>query len=296
MDADAAGTGPKLVAIYVSLAKDLQQQMEIAEPAVKRSLGVGFESFLEEVAADATELNILNWVAETYRGMGESYGSTLKTLSPEAKNYFTKAANTYEKILARGGQDPDFMSEGMTIHVRIQLAKSRKSMGDYIAARNIYEEVLKAKPILLPVQIEAARLYQDWGGTGQGQEHNYLKAIVGDRPNPAKQNKHTIWGWGEIARMTANNPQFRDQFYEARYNLALCRYNLSLAQSDAAKKTDVMKMAKRDIAVTIGFYPDLGSKWRPLFDNLLKNVQQALGERPEGLLALEAQPTAQASK
>jgi hypothetical protein len=278
----------RLVSIYVGLARDVQQQMEIAEPEVKKSLGVGFENFLSQIAADAAELNILNWVAETYRGMGESYGSTLKSLTPEAKAHFAKAAETYERILDRGQKEPDFLSGGMTTQIRMQLARTKKHMGDYIAARNILEEILKANPMLLPVQIEAARLYQDWGGTGQGQEANYLKAIVGDRPDPARQNKHTIWGWGEIARMTANNPQFRDQFYEARYNLALCRYNYALAQSGDAKTTDVMKMAKRDIAVTIGFYPDLGAKWRPLFDNLLKNIQKGLGERTAGLQALEA--------
>src|SRR5204863_9074644 len=92
----------KVVGIYVSLARDLQRQMEIAEPSVKKSLGVGFESFLSEVATGATELNILNWVAETYRGMGESFGTGFKALTPEATGYFEKAAETYQKILDKG--------------------------------------------------------------------------------------------------------------------------------------------------------------------------------------------------
>jgi hypothetical protein len=74
-----------LVAIYVSLARDLQRQMELAEPAVKKPLGVGFENFLTQVAAEATELDVLNWVAETYRGMGESYGTSLQSQTPEAE-------------------------------------------------------------------------------------------------------------------------------------------------------------------------------------------------------------------
>ncbi len=283
----------KLVAIYVSLAKDLQQQMEIAEPAVKKSLGLGFENFLREVAADATELNILNWVAETYRAMGESYGTGLKSLTPEAKAYFAKAAETYQKILDRGQKDPKFLSGPMTAQLQIQLGRTKKSQGDYIGARDTFERVLKTNQMLLPVQIEAARLYQDWGGTGKGQEQNYLKAIFGDRPDttstdPAKKGRNVIWGWGEIARKTASDQQFRDQFFEARYNLALCRYNYALSQADATKQKNTLAMSRRDIAVTVGFYPDLGDKWKPQFDSLLKTLQRALGERAVGLPALQS--------
>ena len=54
-------------------------------------------------------------------------------------------------------------------------------MGDYIAARDILEAILMASPMVLPAQVEAARLYQDWGGTGKGQQENYMRAIVGAR-------------------------------------------------------------------------------------------------------------------
>jgi hypothetical protein len=281
----------KLVGIYVSLARDLQRQMEIADASAKRALGLGFETFLKEVAADATELNILNWVAETYRGMGESFGPTLRSLTPEAKGYFQKAAETYQKILDRGQASAGFLAPAMASQIRIQLAKTKKSMGDYIAARNLLEGLLKENPMLLPAQVEAARLYQDWGGTGKGQEDNYRKAIVGDRPGANGRN--TIWGWGEIARMTAGSEQFRDQFYEARYNLALCRYQYALAQTDATKRKDQLQSAKRDISLTAALYPDLGGdKWKAQFDTLLKRVQQGLGEPPAGLAALRAPATA----
>src|SRR5262249_35976367 len=201
---------PKLVSIYVGLARDLQRQMEIAEPSVKKSLGVGFESFLSEVATGATEINILNWVAETYRGMGESFGTGFKSLTPEAKSYFPKAAETYEKILDKGKNDASFLPAGMKTQILIQLGKTKKSMGDYKAAADMYEGILKPNPLLLPVQIEAARLYQDWGGTGKGQQENYMRAILGTRPDE-KTKKNVFWGWGDIASKTANNPQYKEQ-------------------------------------------------------------------------------------
>jgi hypothetical protein len=153
------------------------------------------------------------------------------------------------------------------------------------------ESILKASPMVLPAQIEAARLYQDWGGTGKGQEENYVRAIVGARPDKSKNNKNTIWGWGEIARMTANNGQFKDQFYDARYNLALCRYNYALAQQDAKKKAEQLQRAKSDIALTAGLYPELGGEDRKRqFDTLLKTIQKSLGEPTDGLRALQSAP------
>jgi hypothetical protein len=280
-----------LVKIYFDLARDLQRQMEIADPAAKKSLGVGFETFLKEVAADATELNVMSWVGDTYRGMGESFGASLKSLTPEAKGYFTKAAQTYQKILDKGQADPNFLPPLMATTIRIQLAKAKKSMGDYIAARDIFESILKASPTMLSAQIEAARLYQDWGGTGKGQEENYVRAIVGARPDKTKNGHNTLWGWGEIASRTANNPQYRDQFFDARYNLSLCRYNYALAQTTDAKRKDQLAAAKRDIAITAGLYPELGGEEkRKQFDNLLKNIQKSLGERTDGLRALTAPP------
>jgi cellulose synthase operon protein C len=229
----------------------------------------------------------LNWVGDTYRGMGESYGSSLKNLTPEAKSYFVKAAASYQKILDKGKNDPAFLPPLMATTIRIQLAKAKKSVGDYIAARDIFEAILRQTPTMLPAQIEAARLYQDWGGTGKGQEENYMRAIVGARPDASKTGRNTIWGWGEIAARTANNAQFKEQFYEARYTLALCRYQYALAQSDDAKRKKQLEAAKRDITITAGLYPELGGEERKKqFDNLLKNVQKALGEPTTGLRSL----------
>ena len=280
----------RLVAIYISLARDLQQQMEIADPAAKKALGLGFENFLRQVGEDATELDILNWVAETYRGMGESYLTGQKGASAEAKAYLRKAADTYVKLLDLGQKSPGFLTPAMTTQLRIQLAKTKKSLGDYIAARDTYESVLKANAMLLPVQVEAAHLYQDWGAAGKEHAPNYLKAMFGDRPDP--RGKNVIWGWREIARMTASNRQFREQFFESRYNLALCRYSYAQTITDAAKKKETLTASRRDITGLIELYPDLGEKWGPQFDTLLKTIQKTLGEPATGLSGLRSAPAA----
>jgi hypothetical protein len=139
---------------------------------------------------------------------------------------------------------------------------------------------------MLPVQIEAARTYQDWASFGK--PDLYQSAMFGARPDKTKLNKNVIWGWGEIGNRTAGDARFKDQFNEARFNLALSRYNFALSHKDAAKKTEVLKRASQDISVTIGLYgSSTDDKWRTQYDTLLKNVQKGLGERPVGLQALE---------
>jgi hypothetical protein len=263
--------------------------MEIADPQSKSALGKGFEAFLGQVAADARQLNVLNWVAETYRGMGESFLSADRKVSPEARGYFEKAAATYDKILEMGKSDSKFLSPQMATQLRLQQAKTRRSMLDYTGAMDIFESILKASPTMLPVQIEAARTYQDWASYNK--PDLYQSAMFGARPDKAKQGRNTIWGWGEIGNRTAGDARFKDQFNEARFNLALSRYNFALSHKDEAKKTELLKRAAQDISVTFGLYgSSIDDKWRTQYDTLLKNVQRGLGDRPVGLQALEKKP------
>jgi tetratricopeptide (TPR) repeat protein len=222
--------------------------------------------------------------------MGEALGTGSKGLTPQAKGYFVKASETYQAVLDKGKGDADFLPAQAATGVRVKLAKAKKCLGEHAAARDLFEAVLKENPTYLPAQIEAARMYQDWAGTGSDERDHYIRAMIGALPDKSKNGKHTIWGWGEIARVTANNAQFREQFYDARYNLALCRYHYAISQDDEQKKTDQLKLAKSDIGLTAGLYPELGGEEKKKqFDNLLKSIQQALGEAADGLKALNTQ-------
>ena len=290
----------KLVAIYVSLARDLQTQMELADDNAKKGLAKGFEVFLKEVAAEATEANVLYWVADTYRAMGESFLSTGKEGRGAAKPYLESALATYQKILEQTSKSTTSASLPTQIH--LQMARTYRSMHKFIEATNQYEEVLRPATgrFLLPVQVEAAQTYQEWGGFGPDFMHHYGEAIQGAKPdktNPVKekQGERIIWGWGMIATKTSGNPKYVDQFHQARYNLALCRYRWAMAEKNAALKSDRLKKAKADISLTVALYHDLGGpRWEGQYDQLLRDVQKALGEQPVGIQALrraESAPT-----
>lgn len=285
------GGQAKLVAIYVSLARDLQTQMELADDNSKKGLAKGFEVFLKEVAAEATEANVLYWVADTYRAMGESFLSSGREGRAAAKPHLESAIATYKKILDQVSKNP---SSTLPTQIRLQMGRTYRSMNQFKEAVDQFEEVLKPAKgrFLLPVQIEAAQTYQEWGGFGPDFRDRYGDAILGARPdknNPdkSKQGERIIWGWGAIAAKTADNPKYVDQFHQARYNLALCRYRWAMAEKNAAQKTDRLKKAKSDIAVMAALYGNLGGpKWEGQYDKLLRDVQTALGEPSVGLQAL----------
>ncbi len=285
----------KLIAIYVALARDLQTQLEIADPKSKEALGQGFEVFLGEVSKGATELNVLYWVAETYRGMGESFLTTKNVVPPQAKTYLEKAMEIYNKIIALGKTNKSFLTANMADSIRMQIAKANRTLNKYKESVDIFEEILRVSPTKLPVQVEAARTYQTWAGFGPKFADYYRLAIVGARPDTktadkAKQGKNIIWGWNEIAKMTSNNPKYSDQFHEARYNLTLCRYQWALYEKDETVKKDRMKQAKLDIAQTLGLYDAPGPKWETQYDGLMKRIQKSLAEPLTGIESLKKRP------
>lgn len=286
----------KLIGIYVSLAKELQKQMELADPASKVALGKGFEAFLAQMSKKSQDMKILNWVAETYRGMGESFGPVSKGITPEAKKYFDEAVVTYQRIIEMAKKDPKAIPPAMVTSLKLQVARTNRATGKYKEAMDLFDEILKAQNMLLPVQVEAAKTYQDWGAMkGDKMEDNYQRAIFGAREvtdAKTKQKKNNIWGWAQLAKVVGSRPEYKDIFHEARYNLALARYAYAMKKKDAEQKTQ-LSYAKRDIAVMYGFYPDLGGdKWKPQYEALLKNIQIGLGERPLGLAALkQAEPS-----
>ncbi len=296
---EAMGNTPdgqaRLVAIYVALARDLQTQLEIADPKSKVGLGQGFEVFLKQVGEEASELNVLYWVAETYRGMGESFLTTKNVVPPEAKNYLEQAMGAYNNILAKGTANKSFMSANMADSIRMQIAKTNRTLNKFKEAMDIFEEILRVSPTKLPIQVEAARTYQTWGGFGPKFANNYKLAIIGARPDnkttdKAKLGKNIVWGWGEIAKMTAGNPKYEEQFHEARYNLALCLYNLALVEKDDAAKKKEMESAKLSIAQTLGLYDAPPAKWETQYDTLMKRVQKTLGEKADGISSFKKRP------
>ena len=99
-----------------------------------------------------------------------------------------------------------------------------------------------------------------------------------------------IWGWGKIAARVSRSPKHVNVFHEARYNLALCRFQWALSMA-GKEKVDTLAQAEKDILIVERLYPEMGGpQWRPKYDELLKRIQKTSGVKVTGLKPLKAQP------
>jgi hypothetical protein len=129
----------------------------------------------------------------------------------------------------------------------------------------------------------------EWAAGG-GVPKLYLIALKGGRPNKAQRNN--IWGWGGVAarlsQQVANYPETRDNFLEtlhqAKVKRAECNYQYALQQDDATRRHEFLQRAKDDIRLTYRGDRELGGPVsKKAYDDLLRQVQTAMQERPIGL-------------
>ena len=92
----------------------------------------------------------------------------------------------------------------------------------------------------------------------------------GNKAKPDGQN--LIWGWVKISkRGSAMRPAkirtFRDSFFDARLNIAKCRYQAAMKKQGKERRDDLTN-AKLGIQSLAQIYPDFGGeKWKPQFRN-----------------------------
>ena len=263
------GGDKKMIGIYINLARDLEQQLAVASPSDKASLSKGFESFLEKAAEGTNDVAVLNWVGQTYYGMGKGLVQGSKR-TPEAQRYFSKAAEVYDRLL-QVVDSPD-----QALQIRVKQAMTLRELGKFDQAIDLFAEVLKQKKFL-NIQVEAAETFQRWGQLGNLAAFD--KAIAGDRTG--SDGKNIIWGWGRIAKLIAKNEANRSTFHLARYNIASSRYEMAKRQSGAEQKATLQR-AKSDLMVTHQLY-DLGdAKEKKRYETLLRKIQKSLGEPVKG--------------
>ena len=278
-----------LISVYITLARELEQQIKLAPEDTRTNLLHGFRTFLEQVGAGSKELNVLYWVGSTYSSMAES-----NPQSKDAADYYKRAVDTYQSIIDKGSRKELVLDSGIKNQVYIQLARTKRQQGDFDGAVGLLKDILTENAVLLPVQIEAATTLQEWGAKDP---QKYVAAGSGAFPNGKKGM--TVWGWGLIANRVANKSQFHNQFYDARYNLATCQYRFALAQKEPDKRDKYLKMARNAISTTVDLYPNLAGDatasqrdFTMAYDQLLKLIQREMKEQETGLAGLKKQKPA----
>ncbi|MBN2579328.1 MAG: hypothetical protein JXB10_10085 [Pirellulales bacterium] len=284
--------GEKLTQIYLALGKELEELLKRLQEQGKAEQAAavrrGFDLFLTKITQrPAAELNFnaLSWVAETFMGLGSSLDPQDGPPPAPAKEYYQKAAETYEKILQLCAADKKFAPGPTSATViKIRLSRCLRRLGRFNRALDLLAEILKENRNVLDVQIEAAETYQAWGKV---KPRYYNLAISGGKPVETPQGKtNLVWGWGTISRRLQFQPAYKNKFFEARYHLARCRLDLARTQTGSQRKK-TLNQAVGDVAVVFSLYPQLGGpSWFNKFDALLKEIQTTAGLPVEGLKGL----------
>lgn len=251
---DAAGK-KRMLGVYVNLAQDVQKRMQSAPPEVKTQLSGVFEAFLTELSAGSTDLSVLSWVATTFADLAGSLKQG-ETLSEEAGKYYQLADAAFQNVLSQLSITPELASQ-----TKIRQADVKFQLGQYDAALQLYQAVLRRDPKAINVQVASARLLQAWGAQDS---KRYQQAISGE---------NEVWGWAKIALAAVQHSQFRETFYESRYALATCQLKIA-SGSSGAEKAKLLKEAERNLTKTATLYPDMGD-WKPKYDALLKSIRSA---------------------
>lgn len=278
-----AGAEERLTQIYISLGKDLEQQLEMLRAenkrAEQRKVSEGFELFLTRILKrPGNTFSSLNWIAETFYGLGAGLDPGGQKLPADAEGYYKRAAAGYLSILRELQKDAAYGPTEAEFSIKIRLARCLRRLQRYDDALKLLLAVLEEKPMMIDAQVEAAYTYQ---ARGAQKPAYYQLAMFGSR------KYQQFWGWGRIANRVSSSPRHAGVFHEARHNLALCRMELGQSQSGPERK-ETLQRAKDDILIIQRLYPEMGGEtWRGKYNDLFKRIQKLLGESPSGLPDLE---------
>ena len=286
-DAKAA---ENLTAIYISLGRELQQNLQELRKSGKKNdldaVSKAFEVFLDRVTkrTSGNSYAALNWVGETYYTLATGFDEGGPSQSAKAKTYFQKATTAYQRMIEFAAKDPELKANENLIGVRLRLADCYKRAGKFDEAIKVLLAVLKEKPMLTSGQIQAAETYQ---AKGADDPTAYALALYGS--TPGKDRKNLIWGWLQLSRLIENristgDPKFEESFHLARLNMAESRYRYSLTLKEKDKRDKILEAAKQDLWITYKLHPNLGGQQTAAkYDSRLKQVQKELGNKVTGL-------------
>ncbi|HUT12788.1 MAG TPA: hypothetical protein VMY42_19990 [Thermoguttaceae bacterium] len=287
-DAEAAA---KLTQIYLALGLELKGHLAglraAGKPQEANVAAHSFEAFLDIVRnrEEGHDFASLIWVAKTFVSLGDSLASEGESPPDEARRYYGKAAETYQQILGKL-DDPSFGApDNVATAIQVLGARCLRKTGEYEAAIDVLLKILQERESMLDAQVEVALTYQAWGMDEDTKDDLPLTiAYQGTKLH------EEVWGWGLLARRVQRNlDKFSDVFHKARYNLAVCRFALGKKKSTKSTREQYYEQAAEDILKVYKLYPKMGGpEWYDQYDQLLKQIQEALGKEPTGLNGAES--------
>ena len=270
-----------LTQIYVSFGQELQNETEQSpasrQPARLDQVRAAFQEFLDSVYTrqEGQTFGSLLWMAETYTSLAEGSDDA----PAQAAAFFTKASDTYGRMLDKAESDAAFLSDPKQASViKMRLAACLRRQGDFAGAEKVMLEAVAENTNAPNVQFDAAMLYQAWAQSSPSEADKFLIALNGQQDPP-------LWGWGALAKrlqqavMNGQGTETIEQMhYDARFNQAECYRLYGLEQAsvdDQVKNLHLAKFTVEGLARISGSMPpDEFSR----FDKLYQRIRGDLGE------------------
>jgi tetratricopeptide (TPR) repeat protein len=269
-----------LVAMYYQLAVELLAQFDGLEQAdEKAAFATSLATFMRSIQEQSSDGRTLMWVGSTLNSVAEKLGAA--ELEKNARDYYEQARLALDAAAQAGfGSDPE--ANLRLAELKRQTALAQRGLGNYDEALELLVEVLKTKPSHLPAQVDAAMTLQQLGER-KNDADAFVKAVGGTRketlPN-SNRPTNVVWGWMLIAKATQAKEAFRDDYFNAVYNMAYCR----LRWGELTKRNDAVNSALVEIQNQFKQFPELGGpRWKPKFNELAKQIQTRLGKSADGL-------------
>ncbi len=269
-----------LTQVYIEFGRELEQELDrlkaANETARLEEVRAGFEAFLNDLYAreDGQSFYSLLWIAETFTSLAD--GS--RDDPAKSEEYFGKASDAYQKILANADSDPLFISNpGQIVGTKLRLASSLRRQPNFAEAEKVILDILKSNPSALDAQFEAASLYQGWGESGNLDA--FVKAVAGTgEKGPIK-----IWGWSKMAQylqrevFSKKDPRLEKLHFDARYRLAESQLHWADLIEDEEKATEQLRRAQASVAGFQRISPRWPDEEYERFNELHREILSSLG-------------------
>jgi tetratricopeptide (TPR) repeat protein len=292
----------QLTRIYVALGVALQKQIDdlagLGRGTEAKQLTEGFIKFLDRIAAQPAEMDWPTgaWVAQSYFSLSMSSNraaSPAQSRSDErvpasheppsipdgdpARDHLVKARRAYEQLVLAASKRPNNAPDDNAVLVaKVQLGECYRALGEHQKALDTFSGILKDREASLTVQRAAAYTYQQ---RGQVEDPKWFERAIHGGYTLRATGQNRIWGWLKISQVAAraarSDKKYHDTFFEARLNVARCRY-LAAMKSSETERADNLTRAQQSIQSLARLYPDLGGEtWRGQFQALLEQIQLA---------------------
>lgn len=269
-----------LVAIYYQLARELLSQLDRLEsPDEKASFAQNLATFMQSLREQATDAKTQMWVGSTLNSVADKLAES--HLDKIAGEFRAQAVESLDAA-ANTGFGSDESAQTLLNELKRQKGIAFRGQGQFDEALQQFVELLRAKPALVNIQIDAAKTLQMRGDQKQDAE-SFAAAVAGSNKESLASGQRAtnlVWGWRQLAMATKGKEQFSNEYFEALYNMSYCR----LRYGEILNREDAKKAALSEIQSQKQQFPEMGGpNWKPKFEELARRIQKTLGQPTTGL-------------